>query len=247
MKDTLHSIRGWAAYIMPEPIESSEEITWYAKWAGSVSFRMQTSDLHSGRTGQEGGDSVNRSIFQTAQYPASRQTRLLTFKCISKKNEIYSRARETVAIVEWRRWVTGQDGNKSHLMLWSSHTGTYCNYAYWHREGTKPSLESWQWLSASINPSLLWNMKLHCYVPRSVLLYGVRFWKTFEAELGEASWGRLAYHRRAVLYSWGYAAPSTINSLYLAQQIFRLFLSYSVQFGSSAVGLNSYWLIANVF
>jgi hypothetical protein len=48
-----------------------------------------------------------------------------------------------------------------------------------------------------------------------------------------------------VLYSWRYAAPSTINSLYLAQQMFRLFLSYSVQSGNSAVGLNSYWLIAN--
>jgi hypothetical protein len=32
--------------------------------------------------------------------------------------------------------------------------------------------------------------------------------------------------------------------LYLAQQIFRLFLSYCVQSGNSAVGLNSYWLIA---
>jgi hypothetical protein len=39
-----------------------------------------------------------------------------------------------------------------------------------------------------------------------------------------------------VLYSWRYVAPSTINSLYLAQQIFHLFLSYSVQFGNSAVG-----------
>jgi hypothetical protein len=50
-----------------------------------------------------------------------------------------------------------------------------------------------------------------------------------------------------VLYSWRYGAPSTINSLYLAQQIFRLFLSYSVKSGNSAVRLNSYWLIANVF
>jgi hypothetical protein len=50
-----------------------------------------------------------------------------------------------------------------------------------------------------------------------------------------------------VLYSWRYEAPSTINSLYLAQQILRLFIAYSVQSGNSAVGLNSYWLIANVF
>jgi hypothetical protein len=57
----------------------------------------------------------------------------------------------------------------------------------------------------------------------------------------------LAPHRRAGLYSWRYAAPSTINSLYLAQQIFHLFLSYSLQSGNSAVGLNSYWLITNVF
>jgi hypothetical protein len=27
MKNTLHSIRGWAASIMPEPIESKAEIT----------------------------------------------------------------------------------------------------------------------------------------------------------------------------------------------------------------------------
>jgi hypothetical protein len=45
-----------------------------------------------------------------------------------------------------------------------------------------------------------------------------------------------------VLYSWRYAAPSTINPLYLAQQIFRLFPQYSVQSGNSAVGLNSYWI-----
>jgi hypothetical protein len=49
------------------------------------------------------------------------------------------------------------------------------------------------------------------------------------------------------MYTWRYAAPSTINSLYLAQQILRLFLSYSVQPGNSAVGMNSHWLIANVF
>jgi hypothetical protein len=46
---------------------------------------MQTSDLHSGRTVQEGGDSGSRSIFQTAQYPASRQTQLLTFKCYQQE------------------------------------------------------------------------------------------------------------------------------------------------------------------
>jgi hypothetical protein len=43
------------------------------------------------------------------------------------------------------------------------------------------------------------------------------------------------------------ALRCTFSSLYLAQQILRLFLSYSVQSGNSAVGLNSYWLIANVF
>jgi hypothetical protein len=36
------------------------------------------------------------------------------------------------------------------------------------------------------------------------------------------------------------------NSLYLAQQIFRLFLSYSVQSGNSAVGMNAYWRSAHV-
>jgi hypothetical protein len=81
-------------------------------------------------------------------------------------------------------------------------------------------------------------------------------------ELGEACWSRLAYHRRAVLYSRRYAAPSTINSLYLVQQIFGLFLSYSVQSGNSAVGLiriglsqmsaNTvraivFWILFNVF
>jgi hypothetical protein len=91
------------------------------------------------------------------------------------------------------------------------------------------------------------NVLLLGSLQENITLYDVRFQKTFEAERGEACWGRLADYRRAVFYSLHYAAPSTINSLYLAQHIFRLFLSYSVQSGNSAVGLNSYWLIANVF
>jgi len=69
MKDTLHSIRGWASYIMSDPIECSENVTWYAKWAGSVSFRMQTSGLHSSRRWRLS----QGSIFQTAQHSAHRE------------------------------------------------------------------------------------------------------------------------------------------------------------------------------
>jgi hypothetical protein len=64
----------------------------------------------------------------------------------------------------------------------------------------------------NLNYTQLWGYKVE-----EKLYLGVREQKRLKTT-------GLAYRRRAVLYSWRYAAPSTINSLYLGQQIFRLSL-----------------------